>query len=95
MENLNTGTRSHKITVTNRAGCSVSGVNDVLSFDEHEVLLETTMGMLSIKGKELHVNRLTLDKGEIDIDGRVDSCSYSDTGMTGQKQESLMSRLFR
>ena len=71
MENLNTGTRSHKITVTNRAGCSVSGVNDVLSFDEHEVLLETTMGMLSIKGKELHVNRLTLDKGEIDIDGRV------------------------
>ena len=95
MENLNTGTRVHKITANNRTACTVSGVNDVLSFDEHEVLLQTTMGMLSVKGKELHVNRLTLDKGEIDVDGKIDSLIYSDTGAAGQKSESLMSRLFR
>jgi sporulation protein YabP len=95
MENLNTGTRVHKITANNRATCTISGVNDVLSFDEHEVLLQTSMGMLCIKGKDLHVNRLTLDKGEIDVDGNLDSFVYSDTGTGGQKSESLMSRLFR
>ena len=44
---------------------------------------------------ELHVNRLTLDKGEVDIDGRIDSLVYSDTAASGEKQESFLGRLFR
>ncbi len=95
MENLNTGSHVHKIVMTNRAACAVTGVNDVLSFDIHEILLETTQGMLSIKGKDLHVNRLTLDKGEIDIDGKIDSMVYSDTGASNQKSDSLLAKLFR
>lgn len=97
MEDLNTvGGRAHKVTMSNRRTCGITGVNDVLSFDEHEILLETEQGMLMIKGQELHVSRLMLDKGEVDIDGRIDSFTYSDvTGGAFGKSESLLSRLFR
>ena len=97
MEDLNTaGGRTHKVTMSNRRICGITGVNDVLSFDVHEILLETEQGMLMIKGQELHVSRLMLDKGEVDIDGRIDSFSYSDVaGGAPGKSESLLSRLFR
>ena len=97
MEDLNSGgsTRTHKVTMTNRRSCMINGVNDVLSFDIHEILLETEQGMLMIKGDELHVSRLTLEKGEVDIDGRIDSLTYSDAGSAGRKSESLLTRLFR
>ena len=81
--------------MSNRKSCSVNGVKDVLAFDVHEILLETEQGMLMIKGEDLHVSRLTLDKGEVDIDGHVDSFTYSDAGSSGQKSGSLLSKLFR
>ena len=51
--------------------------------------------MLMIKGDDLHVSRLTLEKGEVDIDGKIDSFTYSDVAGAGHKNESLLSRLFR
>ena len=87
--------RAHKLILNNRRSCNLTGVNDVLSFDENEIILETEQGMLMIKGDELHVNRLTLEKGEVDIDGRIDSFTYSDAAGGGQKSESLLTRLFR
>ena len=69
--------RAHKLILNNRRTCNLTGVNDVLSFDEKEIILETEQGMLMIKGNDLHVNRLTLDKGEVDVDGRIDSFTYS------------------
>ena len=60
---------NHKITVTSRKTALITGVLDVLSFDPGEVLLETELGMLMMKGEELHVNRLNLEKGEVDLDG--------------------------
>ncbi len=95
MEDLNGGTRTHKVTMTNRRTCTINGVSDVLSFDVHEILLETAQGMLMIKGDELHVNRLTLDKGEVDIDGRIDSFTYSDAAAGSHQNESFLSKLFR
>lgn len=95
MENLNGSTHVHKMTMTNRRNCTVNGVNDVLSFDVNEILLETEQGMLMIKGDGLHVNRLTLEKGEVDIDGKIDSFTYSDVTGAGHKNESLLARLFR
>ena len=86
---------NHKLLMTNRKGISLTGILDVISFDLREILLETEQGMLMIRGNELHVNRLTLDKGEVDIDGRIDSLVYSDTAASGEKQESLLTRLFR
>lgn len=95
MEDLSSSTRMHRMTMTNRKNCTVNGVNDVLSFDIHEILLETEQGMLMIKGDDLHVSRLTLEKGEVDIDGRIDSFTYSDAAGSGHKSESLLSKLFR
>lgn len=95
MEDLNSAARMHKITLINRRTCTINGVNDVLSFDIHEILLETEQGMLMIKGTDLHVSRLTLDKGEVDIDGKIDSFTYSDATPSAQKNESLLTRLFR
>ena len=94
MEDLNSSSRMHKVTMTNRRSCLINGVNDVLSFDIHEILLETEQGMLMIKGDELHVSRLTLEKGEVDIDGRIDSFTYSDVASAGHKGGSILSKLF-
>ena len=95
-EDLNSVNRKpHKLLLTNRRTCNISGVNDVLSFDVNEILLETEQGMLMIKGSELHVSRLSLDKGEVDVDGRIDSFTYSENAGYGAKGESLLARLFK
>ena len=73
----------------------MTGICDVLSFDVNEIILETDQGMLMIKGSELHVNRLTLEKGEVDIEGKVDSFTYSEQAGMGSKGESLLARLFK
>ncbi len=101
MEDLNinynsrTQIRTHKVVLSSRKTCTITGVNDVLSFDINEVLLETEQGMLMIKGAELHVSRLSLDKGEVDVDGSIDSLTYSDAVSTKEKAESFFSRLFQ
>lgn len=96
MEELNSPVKAHKLAIINRKTCTLSGIKDVLSFDIHEILLETEQGLLMIKGDDLHVSRLTLEKGEVDIDGKLDSFTYSDmAGNSGQKAQSLISRLFR
>lgn len=96
MEDLSAGKqRIHKLMLTNRRTCTINGVCDVLSFDIGEVLLETDQGILMIKGTDLHVNRLTLEKGEVDIDGKIDSLTYSDVATHGSKGESLLAKLFK
>ena len=95
MEDLSGSNRAHKVSMTNRRTCSINGVEDVLSFDVNEILLETEQGMLMIKGEDLHVNRLSLEKGEVDVDGKIDSFTYSDVMHHGQKTESFIAKLFR
>ena len=67
----------------------------MISFDISEVLLETEQGMLTIKGADLHVNRLTLEKGEVDIEGRIDSLAYSEVTDYQKMGTSLITRLFK
>ena len=74
---------SHRLVVNNRKGGAMN-----------EVLLETELGMLMIKGKDLHVNKLNLEKGEVDIDGTIDSLTYSEVSDYSKKGESLIKRLF-
>ncbi len=87
--------KAHKLMLSNRRTGTITGVSDVISFDITEVLLETEQGMLMIKGADLHVNRLTLEKGEIDIEGRIDSLAYSDVTSYQKQGESLIGRLFK
>ena len=87
--------QAHKLILSNRRTGTITGVADVISFDITEVLLETEQGMLMIKGSDLHVNRLTLEKGEIDIEGRIDSLAYSEVTSFQKQSESLIGRLFK
>ena len=96
MEELNGGSKGqHKMAVSGRKTCNLTGVIDAVSFDLSEVLLETDMGMLMIKGSELKVKRLTLEKGEVDLEGRIDSLTYSDHTTFSSRDESLLGRLFK
>ena len=85
----------HKLVINNRQTSLVTGVLDVLSFDLNEVLLETEQGMLMVKGMDLHVNRLSLEQGEIDIAGRIDSLTYSEVKSYSKSAESFLGRLFK
>lgn len=87
--------RAHKIVMVGRKSGTISGISDVLSFDENEILLDTDMGLLTIKGKELHISRLSLELGEADMEGKIDSFAYSEKGHKKKKEGSLVSRMFR
>ena len=96
MEDLNAiNARYHKMIINNRKSGTLTGITDVIAFDEAEVILETDMGMLSIKGEGLHVKRLDLEKGEVDLNGRMDSFFYSEQKGFAAKGESFWGRLFR
>ena len=66
----------------------------MISFDENTIVLDTDMGLLTIRGKDLHVNRLNLEKGEIDIEGRTDSLVYS-AGGGAKSGGSFLAKLFK
>ena len=84
--------KAHKLVVNNRKTSMVTGVLDVLSF---EILLETEQGMLMVKGTDLHVNRLSVEKGEVDLSGNIDSIAYSSSTPAEKAGENFLSRLFR
>lgn len=96
MEELNSGGKGqHRMAIAGRKTCNLTGIIDAVSFDLSEILLETDMGMLMIKGSELKVKRLTLEKGEVDLEGRIDSLTYSDHTTLSARGESLLGRLFK
>lgn len=90
----NTNAGKHRISLDQRRDCKMTGVVEVHSFDENTVLLETVDGMVRIKGSGLHVSRLNLDKGEADVDGKVDALLYSDRTTLAKRGEGLLTRLF-
>lgn len=84
----------HKIMVSARKEVGLTGVKEVISFDAKEVVLDTTQGLLVLRGDGLNVSRLLVEKGEVDIDGRIDSLVYSERGKNGKRDESVLKRLF-
>lgn len=86
---------TQKVSIVNRSQGTITGVKDVLAFDVGEVLLDTELGMLQIKGADLHVIRLMLEKGEVALEGRIDSLVYSDLDKTNREQGGFWSRMFK
>lgn len=81
----------HNIIMQNRSKLSISGVEDVENFDDREVVLYTSRGKLTVHGTELHIERLSVDEGDLTIEGTVDSLEYS-AEMRGRG--SFFSKLF-
>ena len=66
------------LILENRKKLSISGVLDVLSFDDQIVILETELGMLTIKGEDLRINKLSIDTTEVVIEGTINNLNYSE-----------------
>ena len=84
----------HRLMLERQKGGTITGIREVLSFDEKEILLNTEEGKLDIKGEALHIKHLDLESGEISLEGRIDSLSYPGR-KKDKKEESLLKRLFR
>ena len=78
-----TVTRAHAVTLSERGKLTVTGVDEVLRFDEEEVEMRTARGDLLVRGSELRVGRLAIDSGELTIDGTVDELVYTDAPQHG------------
>lgn len=83
----------HNIVLEDRAHLTLSGVKDVDTFDEETVCVVTERGELTIKGSDLHISRLSLEMGEMAVDGTVSALLYSDKEKP--KEGTFFSRMFR
>lgn len=85
---------AHKLSLLGRKTLSLTGVKEVVSFDAREVILETIQGTLLLRGDEMNVTRLLVEKGEVDLEGRIDSLVYTERGKGSKRSESFAKRLF-
>ena len=82
----------HNLVLEDRRVLTVSGVSDVDSFDEETVVVFTDLGELTIRGSNLHINRLSVEVGELSVEGNIAALIYSDDT---PKSGGFFSRVFR
>ena len=68
----------HHVVIEDRKGLTVSGVEDVERFDENTIVLSTSRGAMVVAGENLHIEKLSLDGGDLKVDGDIDSVSYEE-----------------
>lgn len=76
--------KPHELNVKNRSLLGTTGVEKVESFDEREIVLQTTLGLLSIKGQNLHIRHLDLEEGRVMLDGDIASLVYNAQRSSGK-----------
>ena len=82
----------HNVIMEGREKLSVSGVEDVESFDEGEIVMNTSKGILIVRGQELHIEKLSIDSGDVIVVGQLEKLEYEDdVKITG----GFFSRLFK
>lgn len=69
----------HKIIIDNRESAIFTGITDVISFDDEIIISETSLGILIIKGENLHISNLNLDSGDLTIFGKISNLNYEDS----------------
>ena len=82
----------HNAILENRQRLQLSGVTDVDSFDEQNITVLTDMGELSVRGSELHIEKLSTDTGEMSVEGKIDALIYTDDD---PHQGGFFARVFR
>ena len=85
----------HEIVMINRRSLAISGVKKVESFDSEEFLLDTEGGFLTIRGQNLHMKNLSLETGEVAIEGLVHEMGYLEQGQTGERSKGFFRKLFK
>jgi len=93
--NYQKNSNQHRLVIQNRESMDVTGVLHVDSFDDEEVILETEQGILAIRGEDLHIKQLNLEKGELAIEGLILELAYSDDKRFRDRGKGLFERLFK
>ena len=91
---MNTGVIQN-LVLENREKLSISGVIDVLSFDDQIVIIETELGLLTIKGENLRINKLSIDTSEVIVEGDISSLTYSENKDINASKGSFISKIFK
>ena len=87
--------KTQNLILENRERLSISGVVDVESFNDECVIVETELGMLVVRGEDLHINKLNLDNSELNIEGEIISCEYSDRESSKSKGLGFLGKMFK
>ena len=82
------------LVLENRNKLNVTGVKDVLSFDDEVIIMETELGLLTIKGEKLKINKLSIDTGDVIVEGEISNLGYSDHSKKEQ-EGSFLSKIFK
>ncbi|MBP5579093.1 sporulation protein YabP [Ruminococcus sp.] len=85
--------QNHNMILENRKSLSISGITDVDSFDEREIVLYTQLGELTIQGRELHIDAMSVETGDMAITGDIWALIYGDKDKKGPI--SALGKLFR
>ena len=87
---------NHRVIITNREQVVVEGVIHVDKFDDEEIVLETDLGMMALRGEDLHIKQLSLESGQLMVEGVVKTVEYlEDGGRIGKgKGKGFLDRIF-
>lgn len=81
------------IILENRKKLTLTGIKDVLSFDDEIVVVESELGLLNIKGTDLRVNKISVETGDVIVDGTIRAIEYSDKDITSK--QGLIGKIFK
>ena len=90
----NNGNVVQNLILENREKLTITGVVDVLSFDDQVVMVETELGLLTVKGENIRINKLSIDTSEVIIEGDISYLAYSDKELEKNKGN-LISKIFK
>lgn len=82
------------LVLENREKLSISGVLDVLSFDDQVVIVETELGLLTVKGENLRINKLSIDTSEVVVEGEIYNLAYSENDLD-KKSGGFLNKIFK
>ena len=90
----NTGIMQN-IILENREKLTITGVIDVLSFDDQIVIIETQIGLLTVKGNDLRINKLSIDNSEVKIEGEIYNLGYSEETINKKNSSGILRKIFK
>lgn len=93
-ENVQKSNIIQNLILESREKLNISGALDVLSFDDQIVIVETHLGMLTVKGEDLRINKLNIDSEEVIVEGNVSSLCYNDKNFE-KKDNGILSKIFK
>lgn len=95
MDDIKKANSFQNIILENREKLNITGILDVFSFDDQIIIIETELGLLTIKGENLKINKLSLDTSDFTVDGNISSLTYSDSDSNVKKSKNILSKIFK